>query len=155
MLLLSGQHRRCRPPSAVAGGTSSGSPVFAIFCAFADAYCESNQYITESRDEIRNLAIACSVVSMSKGKSDCLLQAQFKHLIKQVRYADEYKDSLYWSIRGRPIALFFRHLHFHHELENVKRGTMLKNPGLFNKAKLYCALSEAILKVYKDERFSD
>jgi hypothetical protein len=131
------------------------SGLFAIFCAFADAYCESNQYIGETRDEIRKLAIASVVLSMSKRKSDCFPQAQFMKLIEQVRCPDECKVFLYESLKQTPIVLYFTLIHFQTDPEPVKRGTMLKSRGLFNKTKLYCVLSDTSLKVYKDERCTD
>jgi hypothetical protein len=130
-------------------------PLFDIFCAFADAYCESNQYIGENRDEIRKLAIASVVVSMSKRKTECMPQAQFMKLVEQVRCPDEYKVFLYDSLKQAPIVLFFTLVHFQTDPESVKRGTMLKSTGFFNKKKLYCVLSDACLKVYKDEKCSD
>jgi hypothetical protein len=39
---------------------------FAIFCPFADSFCESNQDIGESRDEIRKLAIVSFVEARNR-----------------------------------------------------------------------------------------
>jgi hypothetical protein len=125
--------------------------LFAIFCAFADAYCESNQYIGEGPDEIRKLAIASVVLSMSKRKSDLLPQARFMQLIEHVRCPDEYKVFLYESLKEKPIVLFFTLMHFTSDPETIKRGTMLSSTGLFKKKKLFCVLQDGILKVYKDE----
>jgi hypothetical protein len=131
--------------------------LFAIFCAFSDVYCESNQFISETRDEIRKLAIASVVVSMSKRKAnaDCLPQPRFMALVEQVRCPDEYKVFLYESLREKPIVLFFTALHFQNDPETVKKGVLTSTGGLFKKKKLFCVLSDPSLKVYKDQQCSD
>jgi hypothetical protein len=131
--------------------------LFAIFCAFADAYYESNQYISETRDEICKLAIAAVVLSMSKRKAsaEILSQARFLQLVEQVRCSEEFKLYLYESLREKPIVLYFTSVHFSTDPETVKKGVLTKTRGLFNKKKLYCVLSEQIFKIYNDQGCSD
>jgi hypothetical protein len=129
--------------------------LFVIFCAFADAYCEANQYIAETPEEICKLAIAAVVLSMTKRTNDCLSQARFMQLVEQVRCPNEYKVYLYDNLRAKPIVLYFTSIHFPNEPENVKKGTMTRTHGFLNKKKLYCVLSDQTLKIYKDQNCTD
>jgi hypothetical protein len=128
-----------------------------ILCAFADAYYESNQYTSKTREEICKLAIASIVLSMSKrkGSSEVLSQARFLTLVEQVHCTDEYKLYLYKSLRKKPIVIYFMSMHFSTDPETVKKGILTKTHGLFNKKKLYCVLSEQIFKIYNDQVCSD
>jgi hypothetical protein len=130
------------------------SQLFALFNAFADAYCEANQYISETREEICKLAIASVVLSMSKRKasSDCIPQAVFMHLIEAVRCSNDYKVYLYESLREKPIVLFFTTMQFTMDPEMLKKGVLTRPGGfLSKKKKLYCVLSNDGVKIYKDQ----
>jgi hypothetical protein len=126
--------------------------LFTIFSAFADVFCESNQYLDESRDDIRKLAIASVLLSMSIGRSECLPLDQFLNRVEHVHSANEYKVELYESIRQDPIVLYFRRFHFDTYPDPIKRGIMLKNHG-FPKKKQFLVLSvyESCLKVFTDQ----
>jgi hypothetical protein len=126
--------------------------LFAILSAFADVFCESNQSLGESRNDVRKLAIASAVLSMSIGKSECLPLDQFLKRVENAHSRDDYKVELYESIRQDPIVLYFRRFHFNAYPDPVKRGTMLKNHGFFKK-KQFIVLSvyESCLKVFTDK----
>jgi hypothetical protein len=129
--------------------------LFIIFCAFTDAYYNANQYIAETREEICKIAISAVVLSMTKRKRECLPQTRFMQLVEQVRCSDDYKVYLYESLKEMPIVLFFTTIHFTNEPDTVKRGSMTQNRGLFNKKKLFCVLSDQMLKIYKDQNCTD
>jgi hypothetical protein len=127
--------------------------LFAIFGAVAEVYYESNQYICESRDEILKLTIACVILSMSKRKSNILLEKRFRKLVEQVRCPDDYKLILYDSVRKAPIPLYFTAIHFQTDPDPVKRGMMLRIRKRFGKEKVYWMMSDISLNIYKDNQY--
>jgi hypothetical protein len=131
--------------------------LFAIFCAFADAYAEANSYISETREEICKLAIAAVVLSMSKRKAsgDCLAPPRFLQLVEQVRCSQDFKTHLYEAIRERPIVLYFTSFHFSADPEISKKGVLTKPRTLFNKKRLFCLLQDQSLKIYNDQGCTD
>jgi hypothetical protein len=130
-----------------------------VFSAFADAFCEVNNYVMESRGEIAKLAMAAVILSMSRRTAkahDCLSQADFLRLVQSVRSSVNYKTKLYEAIKRHPITLFFMSMHFNSDPEG-KALCLSKTGAVFKmKTRVYCVLHEdAILRTYRDSACKD
>ncbi|OHT13582.1 hypothetical protein TRFO_03346 [Tritrichomonas foetus] len=122
-----------------------------IINSFVDAYCNSNQYISESRDDIFKLVIAAIILSMSRRQNEIISQASFLNMITKVKSSKEFKINYYETLKSHPIPLFFTFWHYNKDPETQKSGLLRKAGGIFKKkSKKFFIIKQNELQWYKD-----